>query len=97
MNGKQENMRELEREEMSKVNAGAEAATASTENGTPNLINPVGPVPVPEDDTGFGTKCKCGHCGYIINSYDAAGKYYFDCPNCKQKANWIFISFQLSQ
>ena len=97
MSGKQENMRELDQEEMSKVNAGAGAATASTENGTPIPIDPEIPDPVPDDNTGSGLKCKCGHCGYIINSYDAAGKYYFDCPNCKQKANWIFISFQLSQ
>ena len=92
MSGKQDNMRELDREEMSKVNAGTGAVVSPSENGTPIPIDPVVPGPVPADDTGFvGIKCKCGHCGYMVDSGDAAGPYYYECPNCKQRANWIAI------
>ena len=93
MSGKQDNKRELTQEEMSMVNGGDGSANDQAKNAIPVPIDPVVPVPVPvpDDTTGkSGMTCKCGHCGYIIDSADAAGIYNYDCPNCRQRANWIY-------
>ena len=90
MNEKQDNKRELNQEEMSKVSGGDGAANDPITVPVDPVV-PV-PVPVPDDTKGkTGMNCKCGHCGYIVDSADAAGIYYYDCPNCHQKANWIYI------
>ena len=92
MSEKQNNRRELNQEEKSMVNGGAVAENDQTEKAIPGPIDPVVPTPVPDDtEKNYGLNCKCGHCGYTVNTYDAAGKYYFECPNCNQRSNWIYI------
>ena len=87
MSGKQDNKRELDREEMGMVNGGDQPEKEA-------LPDPFGTDPVNQTDpidplnkwTPSGIRMKCDHCGYETDSNHAA--IIGACPKCHQPGKW---------